>query len=163
MNQKKIGEFLKKLRNKKALTQEQLAEQLNVSRRTISRWETGNNLPDLSVLIELADFYKVDLRELLDGERKSEQMNQELKETVMKVADYSNTEKQRFAKRMRVLSIAGLIALFIYIIMTLAGITDKAPIFDHISSFALGLAFSLLVVNVVATGRYASKISAFKM
>lgn len=40
----KIGNFLRKLRKDKQLTQEQLAEQLNVSRRTISRWETGGSL-----------------------------------------------------------------------------------------------------------------------
>ena len=75
MNQQKIGSFLKELRKEKNLTQEQLAEYLNTSRRTISRWETGNNLPDLDILIELSDYYDVDLRELIDGERKSEQMD----------------------------------------------------------------------------------------
>lgn len=51
MDQKKIGLFLKELRKEKELTQSQLAEQLNVSDRTVSRWETGTNLPDLSVLV----------------------------------------------------------------------------------------------------------------
>ena len=41
MDQKKIGNLLKKLRSEKGLTQEQLAEILNVSNRTVSRWETG--------------------------------------------------------------------------------------------------------------------------
>lgn len=77
MNQEKIGTFLKELRNEKDITQEQLAEIFCVSRRTVSRWETGNNMPDLDILIEMADFYDVDLRELLDGERKSEKMNSE--------------------------------------------------------------------------------------
>ena len=58
--------------------------------RNVSRWETGNNLPALDILIEMSDFYEIDLREILDGERKSEKMNQELKETVLKVAEYSN-------------------------------------------------------------------------
>ena len=95
MNQIKIGEFLKELRKEKGLTQEQLAEQFNVSRRSVSRWETGNNMPDLDTLIEMADYYEIDLRELLDGERKSEKMNEELKETVLKIAEYSNSEKIR--------------------------------------------------------------------
>ena len=51
VDQIKIGLFLKELRKEKSLTQEQLAEQLNTSNRTISRWETGNNMPDLSMLI----------------------------------------------------------------------------------------------------------------
>ncbi|RAZ50287.1 transcriptional regulator, partial [Klebsiella oxytoca] len=71
--------------------------------RTVSRWETGSNMPDLDVLIEMADFYEVDLRELLDGERKSERMNKELEETVLKVADYSNDEKKRLMKRMHII------------------------------------------------------------
>ena len=75
MNQKNIGSFLKILRKEKNLTQEQLAEQFNVSSRTVSRWETGSNMPDLSLLVELADFYNVDIREIIDGERKSEIMN----------------------------------------------------------------------------------------
>ena len=77
MDQKKIGVFLKELRKEKELTQEQLAEIVQVSNRTVSRWENGNNMPDLDILIELSDFYEVELREILDGERKSENMNKE--------------------------------------------------------------------------------------
>ena len=94
MDQKKIGLFLKVLRKEQKLTQEQLAEQFNVSDRTVSRWETGTNMPDLSILIEIADFYHVDIREIIDGERKSENMNDDVKETLIKVADYTNTEKE---------------------------------------------------------------------
>ena len=57
MNQIKIGEFLKELRKEKGLTQEQLAEQFNVSRRSVSRWETGNNMPDLSMLIQTFEIH----------------------------------------------------------------------------------------------------------
>jgi transcriptional regulator with XRE-family HTH domain len=46
MDQKKIGAFLKELRKEKGVTQEQLAEQFQVSSRTVSRWENGNNMPD---------------------------------------------------------------------------------------------------------------------
>ena len=77
MNQKKIGRFLKQLRMEKQLTQEKLSETLGVSRRTVSRWETGNNLPDLSILVELADFYDVDLKEIFAGERNQNMMNEE--------------------------------------------------------------------------------------
>lgn len=98
MDTKKIGEFLKILRKEKGLTQEQLAEILLVSGRTISRWETGTNMPDLSILIQMAEFYAVDVKEILDGERKSENMDQELKETLSKVADYNKLEKEKVTK-----------------------------------------------------------------
>ena len=98
MDTKKIGAFLKALRKERGLTQEQLAETLCVSGRTISRWETGTNMPDLSILIQMAEFYDVDMKEILDGERKGENMDKELKETLSKVADYSKLEKQKAAK-----------------------------------------------------------------
>ena len=101
MDMIKIGKFLQELRKEKSMTQEQLAEQLGVARRTVSRWETGNNLPDLDILVELSDLYSVDLREIISGERKSERMDQELKETVLQVADYSSEEKSRLLRRMR--------------------------------------------------------------
>ena len=74
MEPKKIGAFLKELRREKGITQEQLGEMLGVSGRTVSRWETGFNMPDLSILIELAEYYEVEIKEILDGERKSESM-----------------------------------------------------------------------------------------
>lgn len=98
MDTKKIGEFLKALRKEKGLTQEQLAEILSVSGRTISRWETGTNMPDLSILIQMAEFYNVEVKEILDGERKSENMDKELKETLSKVADYNKLEKEKVMK-----------------------------------------------------------------
>ena len=54
MDQIRIGAFIKKLRNEKGLTQEQLSEQFSVSRRTVSRWETGSNMPDLDLLMVFA-------------------------------------------------------------------------------------------------------------
>ena len=50
MDQQKIGGFLKELRKERGVTQEQLAQILGVSNRSVSRWENGNNLPDLDLL-----------------------------------------------------------------------------------------------------------------
>ena len=49
MDQIKIGSFIKELRKEQNLTQEELAEKFNVARRTVSRWETGSNMPDLEI------------------------------------------------------------------------------------------------------------------
>lgn len=157
----KIGSFLQELRKEKGLTQEQLAEQLNVARRTVSRWETGYNTPDLDILIELADFYAVDLRELLNGERKSERMNEELKETVLQVADYSNGEKERLLFRMHWLFVAGLLGFIIFLIITALGLNETAP-YEAIGSFGLGAAFGMIILGVIFTSRYATKIRDFK-
>ena len=97
MDTKKIGAFLKQCRKEKNLTQEQLAEKFEVSARTVSRWETGINMPDLSILVQLAEYYDVEMRELLDGER-SQTMNKEMKETLDKVAVYEEWVKQKALK-----------------------------------------------------------------
>ena len=161
MDLMKIGKFLQELRKEKGLTQEQLSEQLGVARRTVSRWETGSNMPDLDILMELSDFYDVGLREILNGERKSEQMNEELKQTVMQVADYSNAEKARLLRRMHGLFIAGLIGFTAFLVITLLGL-DKTPPYEGVGSFGLGVAFGMIILGVIFTSRYAAKIREFK-
>ncbi len=158
MNQVKIGEFLRELRKGKGLTQEQLAEQFNISRRSVSRWETGSNLPDLDILIEMTDYYGVELKEILNGERKSEKMNEELKETVLKVAEFSNEDKRKLTERMNKLFIAGLVAAVIYIIWFF---TDNAD--NLIGGLSLGITFGMMIVGVIITSKNVTKIRKMKM
>ena len=161
MDQIKIGKYLQELRKEKGLTQEQLAERVGVARRTISRWETGSNMPDLDILIELSDFYDVELRELLSGERRNGQMNEEMKETVLQVADYSNEEKARLLRRMHWLFIAGLVGFAAFLVITVAGLSDTSP-YEGIGSFGLGIAFGMIILGVIFTSRYADRIREFK-
>ena len=51
-------------------------------------------MPDISMLVEIAEFYEVDIREIIDGERKSETMNDEVKVTILAVADYADKQKK---------------------------------------------------------------------
>ena len=162
MDMIKTGRFLQDLRKEKGMTQEQLAEQLGTARRTVSRWETGNNMPDLDILMELADLYSVDLREILSGERKNEHMNEELKETVLQVADYSNEEKARLLRRMHWLFLAGLVGFSAYLIILLLGLESTSP-YEAIGSFGLGAAFGTLVIGIIFTGRHAARIREFKL
>ena len=162
MDMIKIGIFLQELRKENSMTQEQLAEQLGVARRTVSRWETGNNMPDLDILVELSDLYSVDLREILSGERKSENMDQELKETVLQVADYSSEEKNRMLRRMHLLFIAGLIGFAAFLVITFLGLEATAP-YETIGSFGLGIAFGMMILGVIFTGRSAARIREFKL
>lgn len=73
----------------------------------------------------LADYYGVELRELLDGERKDTKMNKELEETVVKVADYSNQEKQQLARRMCILFIIGTLLFTLYLVWSAAGMPAR--------------------------------------
>ena len=68
MNQITIGRFIAQKRKEQNLTQEQLAEQLGVSNKTISKWETGKCMPDYAVIKNLCEALKVSVSELMDGE-----------------------------------------------------------------------------------------------
>lgn len=125
MDQKKIGSFLRELRKEQRITQEDLAEKLNVSSRTISRWETGSNMPDISLLIEIADFFDVSIPEIINGERKSEKMDEEVKEVAEKLSDYADAEKVNIIKEIRKLSIGGVIALIAYFSLILQELPAK--------------------------------------
>ena len=152
MNQQKIGEFLKRLRKEKEMTQEQLAERFYVSSRTVSRWETGSNMPDLDTLIELADFYEVDIREIIDGERKRENMDNETKDTLKKVAEYAAEENKKRREKLRTM-LAGSTALMLVCYMLfgsayqgrLYGIVPE-NICSDIMSFAIGLSVAALAL-----------------
>lgn len=114
----KIGAFLKELRKEKELTQEQLAEKFAVSSRTVSRWENGKNMPEMSILVELADYYGVDVKEIIDGERKSENMQKDEKDTLQKATNYAEDEKKMTIKPKRLSVFAKtVIVLFILLIL----------------------------------------------
>lgn len=161
MNQQKIGNFFKELRKQKGLTQEQIADKFNVSNRTVSRWENGNNMPDLDILIEISDYYEVDLRELLDGERKSEKMNDEMKETVLKAVDYTNIETERVTKRVNLLLRIGVIFWFASSLINHTTLNDNA-VFNAISEFAEGAAIGMVLCGMFFTSRYSQRVKAFK-
>ncbi len=165
MDQIKIGAFLKQLRKEKNMTQEQLAEIFGVAGRTVSRWETGNNMPDLSILIELADFYDVDIREIIDGERKSEIMNSETKETLKKVAQYSEAEQARLKRKMWDMSIGAALLLLLHIFLDCThgfGFIEAVPR-QHLQDFVLGLALAVLVLNAMYLSGRLDRIRQWKL
>ena len=69
MDQIKIGKFILNCRKEKGLTQEQLAEKIGVTSKSISRWENGNTMPDYSLLKDLCSELNISVNELLSGEK----------------------------------------------------------------------------------------------
>ena len=123
MDTVKIGNFLRELRKEKNLTQEQLAEVFSVSNRTISRWETGSNMPDISLLLEIAGFYQLDVSEILNGERRpasdkdaAEDVTNETS-ALTDVAEYADSDKEKMALKTRIYSIVGLIAVIVNVML----------------------------------------------
>lgn len=109
MDQVKIGRYIKEKRKHKDLTQEQFAEFLGVSNRTVSRWETGVNMPDLSLLKEITEILEVTLMELLNGED-HEYLN---------VEDYDKTLEDTVLLKDKGVSKKTLIGLVFYFIGTI--------------------------------------------
>ncbi len=105
-------------------------------------------MPDLSILIELADFYDVDIREIIDGERKSEIMNNEMKDTLKKVVEYSDAEHQKLKTRMRDICIITEFLLLIYIFLEITnsyGISNDWM--QGIQGFVMGFVYVVLILN----------------
>lgn len=155
MDQKKIGAFLKALRAERGLTQEQLAEKMLVSSRTVSRWETGSNLPDLSVLVEIADFYGVELRELLDGERRphtmQEQTKQDTRDTLQIAAGYSAEVNRQLTRNLNGMAWLGVASFALYGALELLGLAAEGWTM-YLADFALGAAFGILLGLALMTG-----------
>lgn len=161
MDQKKIGTFLKELRKEKGMTQEQLAEILGVTNRSISRWENGVNMPDFDLVIEIANHFDVSIEEFLDGERRTDMINKQTEETLLKVADYNNDEKMVFSKRLHILFLIAVAAFIIYMVLDIQGLTSTG-IYEDIADYSLGLVFGMVIMGALYTSRYVGKIQAFK-
>lgn len=150
MDQIKIGAFLKALRKTKELTQEQLAEKLNVSNRTVSRWETGSSMPDIGMLVALAEFYDVSIPEIIYAERKSENMNQETRETAAVMAEYSRNEVK--AGKQKVIGIL-MSAFGLFIIVSALAVfpsdSSWGSIYSILGSIFLVVGIDLMIRPVV--------------
>ena len=90
MNQEKIGKFIAECRKNKKLTQSELSEKLGVTDRSISNWENGKNMPDLSLFRPLCEILDITINELLCGEKlKTEQYQGRFEENIVNTIDYS--------------------------------------------------------------------------
>ena len=118
MNQERIGKYIAKLRKEKKITQEELAEKLSVSSKSISRWETGRNMPDLSLITPLCKELGTTINELLSGEKLNEKEYQEkLEENIIKTIDFAD---KKLKKTTRIIyGILIIIVLFLITLITL--------------------------------------------
>ena len=100
-----IGNFLADLRKEHNLTQEQLGDELGVTNKTVSRWETGTYLPPVEMLQMLSDKYNVTINEILSGERltSAEQYKQQAESNIKTALDKSvfslKDKKNYFSKK----------------------------------------------------------------
>lgn len=111
MDQVKIGMFIAGLRKEQEMTQKQLAERIGVSDKTISKWECGNGLPELSTIPELCNVFKINMNELLSGERLAEKNYSKKAEENMMILMKETTEQKRKNKSALVTVLLSVLAL----------------------------------------------------
>ena len=104
MDLDKIGKFIALNRKNKGLTQEQLAEKLGVTNKTVSRWETGKYMPDLSLLKPLSEELGITLNELLSGEKiKEEKIVENTERNILNTIDYSSKKVENEHKKISII------------------------------------------------------------
>lgn len=96
MDQLKIGKFIAQMRKEKGLTQRELADKLFISDKTVSKWECGNGLPEISLMMPLCEILGITVNELLTGKRlASSEYQQNAEENIMKLIKEKNEVKFR--------------------------------------------------------------------
>ena len=103
MDQIKIGKFISEKRKETNLTQEQLAEKLNISKNAVSKWERGLNLPDVSIMQDLCKILNITLNELFIGETIKEESYKEIADnnllSALENSSFTLKEKIDFYKK----------------------------------------------------------------
>lgn len=112
MNQVKIGKFIAECRKQENLTQSQLAEKLYITDKAVSKWERGIAMPDSSIMLELCDILKINVNELLRGEKLSmENSKQTNEQLLLDMAKELEQKNKTIWKSMWVIMIVSIIAL----------------------------------------------------
>lgn len=153
MDQEKIGKFISKCRKANKITQSELADKLGVTDRSVSNWENGKNMPDLSLFKPLCDILNITINELLSGEKINEDKYQEkLEENIIDTIDYTNKkvlEKDSFI---------GIILIVFGIIIAITAMT----IFPSESSW--GSIYSIFggIISLIGVSRFSKKLNYVK-
>lgn len=111
MDQIKIGQFISQIRKEKGLTQCQLAEQLLISDRTVSKWETGKGIPDVSLMMPLCEVLDINVNELLSGKRLSDdEYKKKAEENIVNILGEKKANIKRLLTSNTIFVISGIAA-----------------------------------------------------
>ena len=102
-------------------------------------------MPDISILVDIADYYDISIPEIISGERKSEMMNEEERKIAKTMSDYATTEKEKIFKEMKIQSVMGVCALVLYWILHETG----AYMYNDVLGKLAGYCETLVSVSVI--------------
>lgn len=98
MNQEKIGKFIATCRKKQKMTQNELGELLGVTEKSISNWENGRNMPDLSLFKPLCDALNITINDLMSGEKiEKEKYQEKFEENIVNTIDFSTKKLNKYS------------------------------------------------------------------
>lgn len=149
MNQLATGKFISQKRKQKNLTQEQLAEKLGVSNKTVSKWETGKCMPDYSVVKALCDELEITVAELMDGEKSEEKSvrtydEEQIMDLLKKMQDLEKQKELLYGVLLIVMGIA---------LQALSHTLGGSDVKDFFSGLLLGISIAEMLVGVYVAGK----------
>ena len=149
MNQLVTGKFIALKRKQKNLTQEQLAEKLGVSNKTISKWKTGKCMPDYSIVKSLCEELEVTVAELMDGEISEENSvrtydDEQILDLLRRTQELEKQKNMLYGIMLIVMGIA---------VQALSYAIGGSDFKDFISGLLLGLSIGEMLVGVYVVGK----------
>ena len=150
MNQEKIGRFIAELRKEKNMTQQELADKLNITDRAISHWENGRSMPDAGVILELCKILNINVNELLSAKKiKEDKYNERAEECLLEMRREIETQNKR------ILTLNKIIINLAIIIFVVIGI---AATFIEMSMLIRNIIFAVDLVMLILVGFFTLNI-----
>lgn len=151
LNQEKTGKFMAEMRRQQNLTQKQLAEQVGVSDKTVSKWETGRSMPDNAIIMDVCLLLNISVNELLSGEKFSQEhyvgKAEENMLELVKETEY-HKQKGRWTIFGTIFSFIMLVLACVFVILSAAGVNALSWYIDLPSVvIPLGITFFVLFAS----------------
>jgi len=159
MDQTKIGKFIQTLRKEKELTQKDLAEVVGVSDKTISKWENGNGMPDVSNMFALCECLGITMNELLAGEKvSSEEYSKKAEETIMALLE-KNDEAEKGRKINLIVGIPLIVVGLFLLAISSFGISFGYAIHVNYVDTCYMVVYAMILVACACIFRFVRKVS----
>ena len=143
MNQEKIGRFIAELRKEKNMTQQELADKLNITDRAISHWENGRSMPDAGVILELCKILNINVNELLSANKiKEENYNERAEESLLEMRREIETQNKRILTLNKIIIY---LAIIIFVVIGLVATFIEMSMLIRNIIFAVDLVMLILI------------------
>ena len=152
LNQNALGEVIRRYRKQKGMTQDALAQELNVTAQSVSKWETGRSLPDASIMLDLCAVLGITVNDLLSGEVIMENYNKEMEKKIVELVKQKEESDRRLLTLEWVIGIFSIIMLIIPVmlagLLTIPEWQRVVLIFAGLIPCIIGICFAIRIEQV---------------